>query len=474
MAQAYNLFPGTTEVDDSRPLLQERDEALRSNFSHTAFPTSPAAVVGQHCYRIDLGREFVLVSTGPEVWVECVQNRQGANIASAATINLDNAGGDYAHITGTTTITGCTLAQGKERTVVFDASLLLTNGASLILPGNANLQTAAGDAMVVRGEAAGVVRVLHYQRFAADEARIGVEGAAIASAATVNLDAATGDFLHITGTTNISAVTLGQGKKRIVVFDGILSLVNSGSLILPGAANLNTAAGDIACFVGEGSAVTRLLWITRANASDGRLHVKSDNVASAATVNLDAASGDLVHITGTTGISTITLGAGKERTVIFDAVLLLTHGANLLLPGAANITTAAGDVAVFRGDGASVTKCVCYTRANGLPVEPDLAAIGALGGTGILVRTGSNAWAQRTLQSGDGISIGNGSGAGGDPSIAVTADVLRDADIGGVVQAASAKLSALAASSGVSGTITVSTSGPSGGADGDIWLQREA
>lgn len=38
-------------------------------------------------------------------------------------------------------------------------------------------------------------------------------------------------------------------------------------------------------------------------------------------------------------------------------------------------------------------------------------------------------------------------------------------------QAANAKLTALAASSGVTGTITVSTSNPSGGSDGDIWLK---
>lgn len=40
-------------------------------------------------------------------------------------------------------------------------------------------------------------------------------------------------------------------------------------------------------------------------------------------------------------------------------------------------------------------------------------------------------------------------------------------------QASSSILTALAASSGVTGTITVSTSAPSGGSDGDIWLERE-
>lgn len=39
-------------------------------------------------------------------------------------------------------------------------------------------------------------------------------------------------------------------------------------------------------------------------------------------------------------------------------------------------------------------------------------------------------------------------------------------------QASSSILTALAASSGVTGTITVSTSAPSGGSDGDIWLER--
>ena len=44
------------------------------------------------------------------------------------------------------------------------------------------------------------------------------EGDAIASATTVDLDAATGNFLHITGTTAITTVTLGQGRGRTVVF----------------------------------------------------------------------------------------------------------------------------------------------------------------------------------------------------------------------------------------------------------------
>jgi len=95
--------------------------------------------------------------------------------------------------------------------------------------------------------------------------------------------------------------------------------------------------------------------------------LRATNIASTATVNLTAATGNLVHITGTTTISAFTLSSGAERSVIFDGALTLTNSAALLLPGGANIVTAAGDRALIRGDsnGAILTH---YQRASGLPV----------------------------------------------------------------------------------------------------------
>ncbi|WP_431014682.1 hypothetical protein [Bradyrhizobium pachyrhizi] len=98
------------------------------------------------------------------------------------------------------------------------------------------------------------------------------------------------------------------------------------------------------------------------------ISVHGADVASAATTNLEAATGDLVDVTGTTNINFVTLGEGHERTVRFTGVLTMTHSASLLLPGAANITTAAGDFAVFRGYASGVVRCVGYTKANGQPL----------------------------------------------------------------------------------------------------------
>jgi hypothetical protein len=90
-------------------------------------------------------------------------------------------------------------------------------------------------------------------------------------------------------------------------------------------------------------------------------------IASASTINLNTATGNRVHITGTTAITAVTLTRGP-RTLIFDGVLTLTHNATTNnLPGATNITTAAGDRAIYESDGTTVY-CVSYIKASGLAV----------------------------------------------------------------------------------------------------------
>lgn len=93
------------------------------------------------------------------------------------------------------------------------------------------------------------------------------------------------------------------------------------------------------------------------------------DIASGATIDLGAAAGDLVDVTGVAAITAITLPEGVERTVRFTGALTLTNGASLVLPGGANITTAAGDYAVFRGYAAGVVRCVGYQRADGGPLK---------------------------------------------------------------------------------------------------------
>jgi hypothetical protein len=94
---------------------------------------------------------------------------------------------------------------------------------------------------------------------------------------------------------------------------------------------------------------------------------KGNDIASSSTTAIAGASTSLYCVvTGTTAITGFgTVAAGTFRMVEFADVLTLTHSAALLLPGLANITTAAGDIAELVSLGSGNWKCTSYTRQSG-------------------------------------------------------------------------------------------------------------
>ncbi|NGZ07760.1 MAG: hypothetical protein G8237_15580, partial [Magnetococcales bacterium] len=98
---------------------------------------------------------------------------------------------------------------------------------------------------------------------------------------------------------------------------------------------------------------------------------KAVDIAAATTLNLGTLAGNYVHVTGTTAISALgTAQAGIQRTLTFDAATTLTHNAtSLILPTAANITTSAGDAAVFVAEGSGNWRCTSFQKASGAPLS---------------------------------------------------------------------------------------------------------
>lgn len=94
-------------------------------------------------------------------------NTTRIDVASAATVNLTAAAPSTRHIniTGTTAITGFTVAAGQTYFVRFNAALTLTNNASIVTQSGANITTVAGDTCILRATAANVVEVLAYTPF---------------------------------------------------------------------------------------------------------------------------------------------------------------------------------------------------------------------------------------------------------------------------------------------------------------------
>ena len=125
-----------------------------------------------------------------------------------------------------------------------------------------------------------------------------------------------------------------------------------------------------------------------ASAGDG-------TIASATTTDLSTVNDGDIAVTGTTAITGFgTLTAGIKKILTFSGALTLTHNAtSLILPGAANITTAAGDVAIMRSLGSGNWRCISFLRAASLPAasgaNADITSMTALttinrtGGTAI-------------------------------------------------------------------------------------------
>ena len=97
---------------------------------------------------------------------------------------------------------------------------------------------------------------------------------------------------------------------------------------------------------------------------------KGADIASAGTTDLGAVVGLMHDITGTTTITSFgTVSAGIWKFIKFEGALTLTHNAtSLILPGAANITTANGDTAIVMSEGSGNWRCLAYTKATGLAV----------------------------------------------------------------------------------------------------------
>lgn len=93
-------------------------------------------------------------------------------------------------------------------------------------------------------------------------------------------------------------------------------------------------------------------------------------IASASTVNIGAAAANTISVSGTTTITAFdSIASGAKRVVVFQGILTLTHNStSLILPTAANITTAAGDVAEFVSLGSGNWRCTGYMRASGQPL----------------------------------------------------------------------------------------------------------
>lgn len=108
-------------------------------------------------------------------------------------------------------------------------------------------------------------------------------------------------------------------------------------------------------------------------------------VPSGGVLDLRAFDGKLVHVSTTATITSILAPPNGECIVVFDAACTLTHNsATLMLPGAANITTAANDVMFVVDEDGTAARVTNFSRASGKSIASPY--------TSLLVFTTTQTW----------------------------------------------------------------------------------
>lgn len=197
---------------------------------------------------------------------------------------------------------------------------------------------------------------------------------------TLNVDSRGAKKLYkFTKTGNGSPVQIAAGDMQL-----------GGRYILQYDTSLDTAVGG---------------WIVL-NPSLDHLQATWTDIASAATVNIGAAASANLRVTGTTGITAFdSVPSGIRRLLRFAGVVTITHNAtSMILPGGANITTAAGDIYEFSSLGSGNWTCTAK-----------LFSLDSIGTTrGSLIYRGASAY-QALVPSTVGYVLRDG-GVGADPA----------------------------------------------------------
>ena len=249
-----------------------------------------------------------------------------ADVASAATCDIGGANSLFVRITGTTTITSFGINFNGPRFIRFGGALTLTHNAStLILPGGANITTAAGDTCVVTPISGGWV-VSKYQR-ADGKVLVG----ALTSGTYTTLSGASVDFLSApnwakrvtivlpglsTTGTSVPIVQVGDsGGVEATGYLGATMLLQSGSATV--GSNFTTGVGLCGQVI-AGSVLHVVVTLTLADAATntwiasvvGSMSSAANSIVGSSTKSLSGTL-DRVRITTVGGSDTFDLGSAS-------------------------------------------------------------------------------------------------------------------------------------------------------------------
>ncbi len=262
-----------------------------------------------------------------------------------------NGAGTYALPPGNPVTTGTTISSTTHNNTLSDIATALSDSLAkdgqTAMTGNLRM---AGNKVTGLGNATETGDALTFaQLFSQGQQQD------IASAATTDIGAPLTTLLNVTGTATITSFGTNYNGPRFLRFEGVCTLTNSATLVLPGGANITTAAGDSAIAVPLGNPATgwRVAEFTPAAAGYARL----DGATFTGNVNVPSLNGGQLagfrnllingnfqlnqrgYVSGT--------NVGAANTYTLDRWRVVTSGENVTFTASGNgnqITAPAGGI----------------------------------------------------------------------------------------------------------------------------------
>lgn len=203
-----------------------------------------------------------------------------------------------------------------------------------------------------------------------------------------------------------AALTTNRALTALTALDGVTPVANDRILLMG-----QTAPAENGLWLAQTGAWTRPLDYDAAGEAEGAVVFISEGTANGNKAFVNTTDAPItIGTTGTTWVqfgagNTYTAGAGLTGTNTFDVVA-----------GDTSITVAADDIRVNTAVIATVASLSGYQ-----PVDTDLTALANNATNGLWARTGSGTGAARSVAGTVPITVTNGDGVAGNPTVAVNA-----------------------------------------------------
>ena len=248
---------------------------------------------------------------------------------SGQALETSGAGADpvWATVLGTGTVTSV----GGDGVLIKSTPAITVSGTLTLANQNANC--------IVSGPASGSATTPTCRAAVATDIATG-SCSTITAAATTDLGSVTCNNVIVTGNTGITSFgsTATAGTEKFVTFTGTPQLAYSTSLVLPGAGNLQIAAGDVASFVVS----TAGNWFLKSYTPAASINLSLTNYV------VDSGSANTIVIAPINQVTTYTAGMKFTIKIAANNTGATTLNASAL--GTKNVYSAATGVALAGGE----------------------------------------------------------------------------------------------------------------------------